>query len=158
MKLVRSLVAGTWKNAPFNPARDYEKILVMSLEYGRWSVNRTPVDVIPGCIVAFHEEYEARFFLENNRGVIPTIDVGHPVAFADAEDAAYFLRQGLAGPLTQGEVDEIMRQVRGESDNEAEGDDEMMKSKGIENKGITKPAETKDEKPAKSGKPAKGKK
>lgn len=112
MKYVRALVSGLWRQAPFNPPRDWERTLVMALEHGRWAVNRRPVDVFPGLVVAFDEDHDAQFFLQSERAGVPAPEParGDVLAFVDDDIALYFQSIGYGEVMTDEEVqDEVRR-------------------------------------------------
>lgn len=165
MKFLRARTTGTWRNVPFNPARDWEKTLVMALEYGRWAVNRVPIEVSPGLVVSFHEPSDAEFFttprqvdVQNGqpvieqRGAVPAPELGQIIAVHDDEDALYFVRQGLAEIVSEAEIEELRRQIHESAQQDEvpddgvtfddEGDGKMNKPK-MENKAQGKPAQTK---------------
>jgi hypothetical protein len=82
-----------------------EKQLVRALEHGSWGVNGTPVDVFPGLVVSYRDDAYARWWLDQpHRAQRVIVDAGELVAFHEDADAMYFVEQGLAELVSEEEA------------------------------------------------------
>lgn len=166
MFFLRAVTSGPWRSVditePKNGDKVGERVLVMAKEFGKWNVDNTGVQVVPGLVVSFSQYVDAEWFLNQDRAQWITAEPGMAFAFASEGDAQFYVRKRLGEQISQAEANEIwVAQARaagydptdetGEGENE--GEDIMQKTTGIENKGMKGAAETKtapkaDPKPA----------
>jgi hypothetical protein len=162
MKFVKPIVVGIWRNAPFNPAREWERTLVMALEHGMWGVNHQPAAVFPGCIVAFDEPIDAEFFVSQSRGAAPiAVDptMGQLFGIADDETARFFVRQGLAEFSNEAEFSSYVASLEPQKEEamlttKPKQNAVAVETKDVRTRSATKPVriETKAPKAVKKGK------
>lgn len=149
---VRALTSGPWRKIDIvdgGGRKLGEKTLVQSLQItGRWCVDRQPVEVWfnpflnaghgAGLAVSFRDEIDAEFFLDQGRAAYVAVEPGMIVVFHSAEDAGFFVRNGLGELLGEAEVRDLMlalqqaveaqeRQVSGEAAGEI-GDENAVES------------------------------
>lgn len=169
MFFVRSRVSGKWSTIDVHDIHGNkfgEKLLVrVTREVGAWSVDHRAVQVEPGLCVSFLNHGDADWFMQQGRAEMFGVEPGLIVAFELESDAMHFVRTNQGELLSTREVEEMMAELHAahaaaeqevEEPQQQQGEGEVMqKTKGMENKAATKPAETKANsaaKPAKGGK------
>lgn len=168
---VRALTSGPWRAVDVVDSQGNkvgERPLAMATEHGRWCVDNQPIDVIPGLCVTFSDVNDALWFIGQGRAQWFGVEPGNVITFALERDAEFFVRKKLGEIMSQREAEEYFADMQAEFERRnqdypvqqatfGEEEDDMLKTK-IENKAVTKPAETKKPAPkpaAKNGKKGK---
>ena len=150
MHFVKALVEGYWNIAAVRDSHGKptgRRFLVRALEDSMWCLDAVGIEVEPGLVVGSSFEEDQKYFTaltrkQAPRGEIVSVVPGMIVAFENSGDAAHFVEIQQAEHMTDDDVADAMRAAHAEpAPNElSPGDDEMMKTKGIENKALQGPA------------------
>lgn len=177
MFYVRARASGPWRAVDVVDGQGNkvgERILIMVLEEeGNWCVDNRSVAVEPGLVLSFRDESDAMWFVNQRRAQLFAVEPGTIVVFESEADADFFVRKALGELLSRNEVEQLFAEAKRQQDMHdqrlgnpadwtfhADEENEMIPTKGMENKGSQKPAETKKapaQKPAPSKGAAKGK-